>query len=362
MATLSPHHPGTAASPVRVFVQQVRALRSGVKPRSFALLFTQVLLACAPAPVGSTRTAQNTNVQPIASTTAPPAVKDASCSADHWCIVSGLTKRVTFSSVWGASPNDVWVAGEGGALMHWDGSAWAEASSGTQSALRAVSGTSSKDVWAAGLDGVLLHFDGTSWSATQKTGAPWSPATGANERPIYSLFATPNKLWTGGSGVRSFDGTSWTEPHHGTHLPTMAVWGPDAQNLWAVGLQGTVYRWEGHHWARAGGDMGPNFFGVWGSAANDIWIVGSAGAIVHWGGETPVSVASGTTNDLHAVRGFAANDVWAAGDQGTILHWQGSAWASSPSPSPLGLLALWGASAKDIWAVGENGVVLRRKL
>ena len=274
-------------------------------------------------------------------------------------MVSGLPKQVTFSAIWGASPTDIWVAGEQGTLLHWNGSAWSAAVSGTESALRALAGSSSKDVWAAGLDGTLLHFDGTSWSAKQKDGALWSPASGANERPIYALLALPKQLWAGGSGSRSFDGVAWTEPHHGSHLPTMALWGLNSSDLWEVGLQGMVNRWDGQHWQRIGGELGPNFLGVWGSAANDVWVVGSGGATVHWAGPTPTIVPSGTTNDLHAVRGFNAQDVWAVGDQGTILHWQGSTWAISSRPPPASLLALWGPSARELWIVGENGLVLR---
>ena len=298
--------------------------------------------------------APSASVVPAAATLSVP-----SCGAE-WCPVTALPKQVTFSAVWGSSPTDVWVAGEAGSLLHWNGSTWSAVASGTTSALRALSGTSAKNVWAAGLEGTLLHFDGTAWSAAQKTGAPWSPASGPNERPIYALLALPNQLWAGGSGSRSFDGSTWTEPHHGSHLPTMALWGADSSNLWEVGLQGMVNRWDGHHWQRAGGEVGPNFFGIWGSAANDVWVVGSSGAIVHWN-DTPTPVASGTKNDLHAVRGFGAKDVWAVGDQGTILHWQGSAWVSSKSPSPNALLSVWGASARDLWIVGENGVVLRRQ-
>ena len=275
-------------------------------------------------------------------------------------MVPGIPKPTTFSAIWGSSPTDVWLAGEAGTLLHWNGSSWTAAASGTESALRALSGTSARNVWAAGLDGTLLHFDGSSWSAKQKSGALWSPASGANERPIYALLALPDQLWAGGSGTRSFDGTTWTEPHHGSHLPTMAIWGLDSSSLWEVGLQGMVNRWDGHHWQRLGGEVGPNFFGVWGSTANDVWIVGSAGSVVHWSG-TPSTVPSGTTNDLHAVRGFGAQDVWAVGDQGTILHWKGSAWLPSPSPSPNALLGIWGPNARDLWIVGENGVVLHHQ-
>lgn len=326
-----------------------------------ALTLARLLIACAPATSNAVHAPAATNSPPANAEARVATRPKASCSADRWCVVTGIPKQVTFSAVWGASPTDVWVAGEAGTLVHWDGSAWAVAASGTESALRALSGTSATDVWAAGLDGTLLHFDGSSWSATQKNGTPWSPATGPNERPIYALLTLPNQLWAGGSGTRSFDGTQWTEPHHGSHLPTMALWGSDSSNLWAAGLQGTINRWDGHHWVRAGNDMGPDFLGIWGSAPNDVWIVGSAGTIVHWSGEARTTVASGTNNDLHAVLGFGANDVWAVGDEGTIVHWQGSAWASSSSPSPRALLGLWGASARDLWSVGENGIVLRRQ-
>jgi len=230
--------------------------------------------------------------------------------------------------------------------------------------LRALTGTSGSDVWAAGLEGTLLHFDGSSWSATQKSGAPWSPVAGPNQRPIYALFEPkPNALFAGGSGVYTFDGAKWSEPHHhGSHLPTTAIWGADPTNVWAVGLQGTVNRFDGHDWVHVGSEMGPNLFGVWGSAANDVWIVGSSGAISHWDGAARTQVVSGTDSDLYAVRGFTASDVWTVGDHGTLLHWQGSAWTRAASPTPRGLLAIWGASTNDVWVVGESGVVLHRQI
>jgi hypothetical protein len=303
---------------------------------------------------------------PLAATSAPSASAEPvlahappspPCGAE-WCALGALPKQVTFSAVWGSAPNDVWLAGEAGTLLHFNGAAWSLVPSGTESALRALSGTSAKDVWAAGLDGTLLHFDGSSWSATQKNGAPWSPATGPNQRPIYALLAFPRQLWAGGSGTRSFDGGAWTEPHHGSHLPTMAIWGLASSSLWEVGLQGMLNHYDGSHWERIGGEEGPSFYGVWGSAESDVWVVGSGGAIRRISAGRPTSVASNTTNDLHAVCGFGPNDVWAVGDHGTLLHWQGSAWTPSPSPSPSALLSIWGSSPQDIWTVGEDGVVL----
>jgi hypothetical protein len=331
---------------------------------SAALALAFVLSACAHPSTDTPRTPAAATSTPAPNAEALHAAPDneASCGADHWCVVTGIPKHVTFSAVWGASATDVWVAGEAGTLLHWNGSTWTQVATGTENGLRAITGTSKTDIWAAGLDGTLIHFDGSSWSATQKNGSPWTPLVGPNQRPIYALYAPrPNRVWAGGSGMRYFDGSKWSEPHHGSHLPIMAIWGSDAANGWAVGLQGMVNRLEGDEWVRAGSDEGPNLLGVWGSAPNDVWIVGSSGAILHWNGTTRAAVPSGTTNDLHAVLGFGANDAWAVGDEGTLLHWLGSGWASASSPTPRALLGIWGPSAHDLWVVGEGGVILHRQ-
>jgi len=50
--------------------------------------------------------------------------------------------------------------------MHYDGNTWSEMNTGINSAvlfLEAVRGSSSSDVFAAGSGGTLIHYDGTSW-------------------------------------------------------------------------------------------------------------------------------------------------------------------------------------------------------
>jgi hypothetical protein len=270
---------------------------------------------------------------------APQAAAEAGCSLDHWCLATGIPKQLTLSAIWGASPEDIWAAGEGGTLLHWNGTNWSAVASGTQSALRVIAGTSAKSVWAAGLDGTLLHFDGSTWSRTKPDGTPWSPLSGANSRPMYALFAdASDELWAGGSGLRRFDGKSWSHPFHPSHMAIMAIWGADSSHTWAIGSAGTLRLWDGHAWMQVPHDQGPDFFGIWGSAVNDVWIVGSAGAILHWDESRWAASPSGTTNDLRAVHGFSAHDAWSVGDQGTILHWQGSAWQASGSPSHKALL------------------------
>ena len=58
-------------------------------------------------------------------------------------------------SVWGSGASDVWAVGDSGTILHWDGSAWTSASSGTTFALFGVWGSGANDVWAVGDDTIL---------------------------------------------------------------------------------------------------------------------------------------------------------------------------------------------------------------
>ena len=71
--------------------------------------------------------------------------------------------------------------------------------------------------------------------------------------------------------------------------------------------------------------------GVWGSSANDIFAVGVSGTIRHYNGTAWASMASGTSQYLAGVWGSAANNVFAVGDGGTILKYNGTAWGAQNS-------------------------------
>ena len=65
------------------------------------------------------------------------------------------------STIWGSSPDDVWLAGSLGRLRHWDGAKWRAAEVSldglpVQKAIHAIWGSGPDDVWAVGQD-VALH-------------------------------------------------------------------------------------------------------------------------------------------------------------------------------------------------------------
>jgi photosystem II stability/assembly factor-like uncharacterized protein len=70
--------------------------------------------------------------------------------------------------VWGAADDDVWICGQAGALLHWDGSALTAVDSGLPRtvSLFTVAGSGAADVYAVGGLGnaVVLHYDGSAWT------------------------------------------------------------------------------------------------------------------------------------------------------------------------------------------------------
>lgn len=64
----------------------------------------------------------------------------------------------TWTSIWGSSHEDVWAVGAGGAIAHFDGTAWELVESPTQSLLSAVHGTADGHAFAVGQDGALYGY------------------------------------------------------------------------------------------------------------------------------------------------------------------------------------------------------------
>jgi hypothetical protein len=83
-----------------------------------------------------------------------------------------------FLSVWGSGPNDVWASGYDGEdaqnrLWRWDGRSWARVAHpdvgperpGGQPALFTVAGSGPTDVYVAGSGNAVLHWNGQGWKS-----------------------------------------------------------------------------------------------------------------------------------------------------------------------------------------------------
>ena len=328
---------------------------------------------------------------------APPVdagVEAGSCSASGICAaVIPVDNRVTFSSIWGSSANDVWAVGTAGTILHYDGAKWEKADLEAQDAsspftLRGVWLESPDDVWI--LDGMRLRHT-TGWNGPTTTA--WELFSYAQTSPVPSsirgkdgtIFMTRQRTTTGsGTGFARLGpwvdgGPSVTQSVLPNLIPLNAVAVGRSTEVWGVGgtaaVVGRVYRvlqvpptidGGAPTWRTDEFDSLSNrqLFGVWASES-DVWLVGEHGTIRRASTADPPQFEIVDTpfhSDLYGVFGFGSDDVWAVGEEGTILHWDGHAWTKVPTP--LDALAdrprlngVWGSSPADVWFAG-HGVML----
>ena len=114
-------------------------------------------------------------------------------------------------SIWGSGPSDVWAVGTPHALhptsddqsiLHWSGSGWDQVVENSPSAqaqvLQGVWAAPTGEAWAAAF-GAVLQWNGTAW-------APSSVPSGF----YYGVWGrAANDVWVVGNGILHFDGGSW---------------------------------------------------------------------------------------------------------------------------------------------------------
>src|SRR5260221_2426316 len=143
----------------------------------------------------------------------------------------------------------------------------------TSASLAEISGSAADDIWVVGELGTTLHYDGTTWSLVP---------SGVTTNLLGVWTGGASDAWAVGEGeiVLRWDGTSWSPALSPSAGVLIGVWGSSAEDVWAVGIDGGaafVSRWNGNEWQYSGLDGEPSFWDVWGTGPNDVWAVGSAG-------------------------------------------------------------------------------------
>lgn len=172
---------------------------------------------------------------------------------------------------------------------------------------------------------------------------------------------------TGTALALHYDGSTWRD--EGTTLGGVTLWwvwvAPDGNDVWFVGEQGTIARWNGAEMTTMTSPTTSTLFGVWGSGSDDVWIVGGDPVgggdddiVLHYDGQT-------LTQETVPVRGAALFKVWGEGDEvfvsgqaGTMLHKTATGWADRSmeidSVSPL--FTVHGCSLDEVYAVGGRDI------
>ena len=196
-----------------------------------------------------------------------------------WSLQLSASIPIPLTGVWGSGPRDVYstlgVPSFGLPIIHYDGSAWSQATTGPQFLL-GVWGSGPADVFAAGVGGTILHYDGTSWS----------PQTSGTSQDLQGLWGSgPADVFAVGAGtILHYDGKGWTSQTIGagaTSTALMGVWGSGPADVFAAGAAGTILHYNGATWSLLASGTAQSLAGVWGSGAGDVFAVGGAGTILH---------------------------------------------------------------------------------
>jgi len=141
-----------------------------------------------------------------------------------WTVDTIYSVDNLFSTIYGATPNNVWLGGHGGPpnerLWHYDGSNWKQVPSPEGCNANSIFGFSANDIWLGSYAGKIFHYDGTNWNQNFVYGPPNSDPIiteiyGTSPTDIYAIgsLAFYNSDTTGRGFILHYFGGGWREEY-----------------------------------------------------------------------------------------------------------------------------------------------------
>jgi len=226
-------------------------------------------------------------------------------------------KDIGLNEIWGAEDGTLFVVGDSGTVLRYDGEAWQIADTPTSSPFLGIWGTGPTDVWAVG-----------------------------------------------GKYVGHYDGVEWTFEYQGYYYSLHDVWGSAPGNY--VAANSHYSGWDFLHFAGGvwTGKSAPgyNYYSVGACSADEIWGSGSNGLVVYAGSQWSLSVLDmwATSYSLRALN-CAVDKMYAVGESGAIRRLEQEKWVEESSPTIHHLNEVVDGGEHGVFAVGDAGTVLRRK-
>jgi len=139
--------------------------------------------------------------------------------------------------VWAFAPDDLWVGGTRGLLLHWDGATWTKIETDTDRELGVFWGAAPDDLWVAG-NHVAFRWRGGALEPVHYS------VMDLRARRVNDLVGRgPNDIWastTSQEGFLHWDGESWEkEP---TQLPSWDALAVTGTRVWAGAPKGVIAR------------------------------------------------------------------------------------------------------------------------
>jgi hypothetical protein len=275
-----------------------------------------------------------------------------------WEVV-GVPTVENLARSWGSSSTDIWVVGDEGSILHYDGLDWKKASSPVSHPLWDVWGFSPDNIWAVG-GYSILHFDGVEWTVVRET-----------DFPITALWgSSPNDVWVGHNNATflRFDGTRWESIDSPVACHVANLWGASPKDIWAACYGGILIRFDGISWAEQTWPSDQALGGLWGFGPSSLWMGDFAGALCMYDGVAWTPYFDTTFHSVLDIWGSGTSDVWSLHWGPTLLRFDGSQWHPIALPDIVGgpgygpgqeFISLWGDETGTIWLFGYGGTVLR---
>lgn len=118
------------------------------------------------------------------------------------------------------------------------------------------------------------------------------------------------------------EGPLWEKLETGVDVELKSMHGLSPNDVWAVGRNGTVIRFDGTKWEKQPSGTSNNLTSVWAASANDVWMVGESKSVLRWNGTT-ISVVDAPQTFTH-VMGSSANEVFFCGSAGLYAFSNGA--------------------------------------
>lgn len=252
----------------------------------------------------------------------------------------------------------VWAVGERGQVVHWDGTRLIAHVTGSLANLYAIWGSSPDDVWVGGWDGALLHYSKNKWQRVAIDPQQYLMSfAGTSANNIWAVGGTERRGKSNTGCILHWDGRKWTVVLESFREDLRTVWVRDAQHVVVAGSEGVVLQFDGKVWSES--SMGPakSVSHVWGKSPTDLWAVGQDGLIAHFDGQRWDIKHSRPSEELMSIARLSATDAWAVGEKGTMLHFDGTEWVLVPSGTHEGLFAIAAHSPRAIWVLGGSQIL-----